>query len=315
MVGPSDVAAAQERIADRIRRTPTLDLGPGAFGVDARLICKLEGHQVAGSFKTRGAVNRLSRLPKGVDRVVAASGGNHGAAVAFAANAMGLRAEIFVPRISSPAKRRLIEAAGARLEIVGDVYAETAAAAAARAAETGAPDIHAYDHPDTIAGQGTVAWEFEADAGPLDAVLAAVGGGGLIAGVAAWYGARTDVIAVEPEQSQAFAAARAAGGPVDVSVSGVAADSLGARRIGDLSYAIAAPQVADSVVVADQAIRAAQQWLWREARIAAEPAAAAPLAALISGAYAPRPGARVGLVVCGANFDPAALSAPVDDAS
>lgn len=298
------IDAAAAAMSGLTRRTPVLALPRGAFGADAALFLKLEHLQQAGSFKARGAVNRL--IAERPARVVAASGGNHGAAVAFAAQALGIEAEIFAPELSSPAKRARIRGFGARLVVTGADYAEAAEAAAARAADTGATNAHAYDHPLTIAGQGTVAREFLAQVQreavePLDTVLVAVGGGGLAAGVAAWCAGAARVVAVEPERCAALHAALEAGRPVDAPVGGVAADALGARRVGALPYEILAPRLGGAALVEDAAIVAARRRLWDDLRLAVEPAAAAGLAALLSGAYRPERGERVGVILCGAN--------------
>lgn len=309
-MNPVEIRAAQTRIGAHLRETPVLQVEAGAFGAGgpaAPITLKLELLQHAGSFKPRGALNRIlsaqERAPLTTAGVIAASGGNHGVAVAWAAWQLGLRAEIFVPVVASAAKIGRIRNFGADIQIGGTGYAEALVASAARAAATGALVVHAYDQPETIAGQGTVAMEFEQQAPHLDTVLVACGGGGLVAGIAAWYQGRVKVVAVEPESCPTLFRARAAGAPVDVAVSGVAVDSLGARRIGDLAFGIVREFVADAVLVGDDAIRSAQQALWRELRIAAEPGGAAALAALLCGAYTPAPGERVGVLVCGGNVE------------
>jgi threonine dehydratase len=297
----TDIDAAAARIAPHVRRTPVLDVTP-------LVQFKLEFLQVGGSFKSRGAFNTLLSTAMPPAGVAAASGGNHGLAVALAARAQGVPATIFVPEIASPAKIAGIRAAGADIRIGGARYNDALAACTAFIAETGARSVHAYDAFETIAGQGTVAREWDAQAGtPLDTVLVAVGGGGLIAGMAAWWAGRVKVVGVEPEGSRALHAGLAAGGPVDVDVQSVAADSLGARRVGDMVYEIAQRQVADVVLVTDAAISAAQRALWSDFRVAAEPGGAAAYAALLSGAYKPVSGERVGVLLCGANVDLAAL--------
>jgi threonine dehydratase len=297
----TDIDAAAARIAPHVRRTPVLDVTP-------LVQFKLEFLQVGGSFKSRGAFNTLLSTAMPPAGVAAASGGNHGLAVALAARAQGVPATIFVPEIASPAKIAGIRAAGADIRIGGARYNDALAACTAFIAETGARSVHAYDAFETIAGQGTVAREWDAQAGtPLDTVLVAVGGGGLIAGMAAWWAGRVKVVGVEPEGSRALHAGLAAGGPVDVDVQSVAADSLGARRVGDMVYEIAQRQVADVVLVTDAAISAAQRTLWSDFRVAAEPGGAAAYAALLSGAYKPVSGERVGVLLCGANVDLAAL--------
>ena len=301
MITQADITAAHARIAGDIRRTPLLRLENG-------WCLKLENLQRGGSFKVRGAFNRMRRAGDLSTGVVAASGGNHGVAVALAARALGARADIFVPEVSSPAKQARIRAEGANLVVGGARYADALAASQAHATTTGATQVHAYDHPDVLAGQGTVAVEWQQDAAELTHILVAVGGGGLIGGMAAWYaGSGTKVIAVEPANSPALHAALAAGRPVDVEVGGVAADSLGARQVGALMCPIAAAHVAAAVLVADHAITAAQRWLWAECQTVAEPGGATALAALLSGAWVPPPGARVGVLVCGGNTAPGSV--------
>ena len=305
--GRADIDAAAARVGDRVRTTPVLAPGRGALDSAAHVVLKLECLQHAGSFKPRGAFNRVLAAARVPDAgLIAASGGNHGAAVAYVARELGLRAEIFVPEIVAPAKLARLADYGAQVRIGGARYADALAASQARALDTGALAVHAYDDADVIAGQGGVAREFEAQA-DLDTVLVAVGGGGLVAGVAAWYAGRTRVVAVEPRTSRALHAALEAGAPCDVDVAGVAADSLGARRVGELAFAIARATGVASVLVDDDAIRAAQRTLWSSARVFAEPGGATALAALLSGAYVPRPGERVGVIVCGANGDPSSV--------
>jgi len=295
------IEAAAARLAGRVRETPCVVLDG--------LVLKLEGLQHSGSFKARGAFNSLLSQPLPAAGVIAASGGNHGAAVAFAAQALGHPAEIFVPEIASPAKLQRIRDCGARVTVTGATYAEAFAACEARQRETGALLVHAYDQPATLAGQGTVAREFLAQSPGLDTLLVAVGGGGLIGGMAAWCAAvgGPKVVAVEPEGCATLNAALAAGHPVDVPVSGLAADSLGARRVGALMFPIAQRAVAQSVLVEDGAIKEAQRHLWRQLRVVAEPGGAAALAALLSGRYLPAKSERVGVLICGANCDPASV--------
>jgi threonine dehydratase len=304
------IEAAAARIAPHIRRTPVLVLPGTALGAPGELVLKLEQLQVSGSFKARGAFNALLQSGAGTAGVIAASGGNHGAAVAHAAGALGIRAEIYVPAISAPYKVVRIREAGAVVVQGGDTYAEAFAASESRRAETGAVSIHAYDQPEVLAGQGTVAREFEADSPGLTHVLVAVGGGGLIGGVASWFaGSGTQVVAVEPEGCPTLFSALKAGAPVDAPVGGVAADSLGARRVGSLMFEVAREVVRDSVLVTDDAIREAQRRLWSACRVVAEPGGATALAALISGAWVPPDGARVGVLVCGGNCDPGSVTA------
>lgn len=301
MTTRTEIAAAHARIRADIRRTPLLWLDPA-------LCLKLECLQRGGSFKPRGAFNRLRSAGDLSRGVVAASGGNHGVATALAAQALGARADIFVPEISAPTKRARIERFSAQLHVGGATYFDALAASTAYAEASGAVVVHAYDQPEVLAGQGTVALEWQQDAPDLTHVLVAVGGGGLIGGMAAWYaGQGVQVIAVEPETSRALHAAMQAGRPVDVPVSGVAADSLGARSVGALMFEIARQHVAESVLVTNDAITAAQRHLWQSAQIVAEPGGAAAMAALLSGAWLPPAGARVGVLVCGANCDPASV--------
>jgi len=297
----TDIEAAAARIAGHVRRTPVIESGAGSFGLDRSLSLKLELLQHSGSFKARGAFNTLLSQPVPAAGVAAASGGNHGAAVAHAARALGHAADIFVPETSSPTKIARIRASGAHLHVGGARYADAADACARHRAATGAMDIHAYDAPATIAGQGTVALEWQEQAPDLDTVLIAVGGGGLVSGCAVWLHEAVRVIAVEPEGACALHAALSSGRPVDVPVESLAADSLGAKRCGDLVYELAASRVAQSLVVSDEAIRDAQTRLWADVRIAAEPGGAAALAALTSGVYRPARDERVGVLVCGGN--------------
>ncbi|MBN9410070.1 MAG: threonine/serine dehydratase [Burkholderiales bacterium] len=292
-----------------VRETPLWKLPGASLGVNcAEVWLKLEHLQAGGSFKARGMLNRLLAGPLSPAGVVVASGGNAGIATAVAARALGTRCEVFVPSVSSPAKQERLRALGAHVVVAGDAYADALAACLARQQETGALLTHAYDQPEVVAGAGTLALEIEVQGGVPDSVLVSVGGGGLIGGVASWFAGRSRVIALEPGLAPTLHAALASGGPVDVSVGGVASDSLGARRIGDIAWQVAQRHVAQSLLLADDAIRAAQHWLWRELRLAVEPAAALPLAALQAGAYVPRGDERVCLIVCGANVDPSSLA-------
>ena len=312
---PGDIRSAHARIAPHLRKTPVVQTEAGAFGppraLDIGLTLKLELLQHTGSFKPRGALNSLlsaqSRGQLPAAGVIAASGGNHGAAVAWAAQRLGVAAEIFVPSVASPGKVERIRSFGATAHVGGVNYAQALAASTERARVSGALVVHAYDQPDTISGQGTVALEFGEQAPDIDTVVIACGGGGLVAGVAAWYAGRVKVVAVEPEACPTLYAAQRAGMPVDVEVGGIAVDSLGARRVGELAFAIAVQHIAPVVLVSDAAIRSAQSALWRELRVAAEPGSAVALAALLSGAYEPQPGERIGVLVCGGNVDPASL--------
>ena len=306
IISRSGIEAAAGRILPHIRHTPVLDLPAAALGAACAVTLKLEGMQVSGSFKARGAFNAL--LQSGAREVIAASGGNHGAAVAHAAGALGIGAEIYVPAISAASKVARIREAGAVVVQGGATYAEAFAASEARRAETGAVSVHAYDQAEVLEGQGTVAREFEADSPGLTHVLVAVGGGGLIGGMAAWFaGGPTQLVAVEPEGCPTFHEALRAGAPVDAPVGGLAADSLGARRVGALMFGVARDVVGCSVLVPDEAIRDAQRRLWSAARVVAEPGGATALAALISGAWVPPEGARVGVLVCGGNCEPGSV--------
>jgi threonine dehydratase len=296
----SDVAAAWRLVQPHVRRTPALELPAGSFGIAAPLALKLESLQVSGSFKGRGAFHKLlaSKVPSW--GIVAASGGNHGAAAAYAARALGYRAEIFVPTISSPAKVARLKSYGAIVHQVGAVYAEARAASEERAAETGALIVPAYEDPVVFAGAGSVALEF-AEQAAFDTLLVAVGGGGLIAGCAVAIGERTKIVAVETEGTPTLHEALRAGRPVEVKISGIAADALGASRIGVPNFEVAKKLVRDSVLVTDEAVTAAQRALWEELRVIAEPAGATGLAALMSGVYEPGKGERVATLICGAN--------------
>src|SRR5947209_752751 len=278
-------------------------LEEGAFGIDAHLFLKLESLQHAGSFKPRGAFNCILSSTVPESGVIAASGGNHGAAVAYAAHQLRHRAEIFVPTISPRAKVERLRQYGANVNVTGAVYAEALSASQERAAQTGALPVHAYDDPHVLAGQGTLGMELEEQLPQLDSVLIAIGGGGLIGGVAAWYRGRIRVLGVEPENAPTLFKALEAKRPVDVDVSGVAADSLGASRAGELMFPIAQQHVERVVLVTDEQIREAQKLLWQKLQIVAEPGGAAAFAAVLSGRYQPKPGERVGIVICGANAD------------
>ncbi|MEV0379655.1 pyridoxal-phosphate dependent enzyme [Nonomuraea sp. NPDC050643] len=341
MTGYDDVLVAAERIRGHVLRTPVLEISPGLF-------FKLELLQHSGSFKVRGAFNRIlsaGEVPE--PGVIAASGGNHGLAVAFAARALGVRAEIFVPEVTSAVKVAGLEALGAHITQTGAIYSEAAEAAAKRAAETGALTVHAYDQGEVVAGQGTTGLEIMEQTGGVDTVVAAVGGGGFAAGITvgtsagsasaggeaasrsvAGSGGASDgafdgsaagvggvagraggprIVAVEPERIPTLRRALEAGRPVPVEVSGVAADALGATQLGGLAFEILSGPRVESVLVSDEAIVAARRTLWERHRVAAEPAGSAAYAALLSGAYTPALGERVAVVVCGSNTDPATL--------
>lgn len=292
-----------------IHKTPLWKLPGKALGVDcAEVWFKLEHLQTGGSFKARGMLNRLLSNPVPASGVIVASGGNAGIATAAAAKELGVLCEVFVPEISSAAKRAKLAELGARVVVTGAAYADALQACLARQQETGALLMHAYDQPEVLVGAGTMALEIEQQGGVPDAVLVSVGGGGLIGGVASWFEQRSRVVALEPEGAPTLFKAREAGQPVDVAVSGIAADSLGAQRIGHLAWEATEAHVRDALLLTDESIRAAQLWLWNELKLAVEPAAALPLAALHSGRYVPRADEKVCLIICGANVDPASLN-------
>ena len=294
------IARAHAMIRPYIRRTPVLDWAEGGF-VPGAVTLKLELLQHAGSFKTRGAFTHLLSRDIPAAGVVAASGGNHGAAVAYAAMTRKIGARIFVPSISSPAKIARIRDFGAALVVGGDNYADALAASEEWRRDSGALAVHAFDQAETMLGQGTLAAELEEQAPDLDTVLVPVGGGGLIAGIASWYAGRIRIIGVEPEVSPTLAYALKAGRPVDAPVGGIAADSLAPRRVGEYVFPIVQAVVAKAVLVSDTDIAAAQKTLWAQARIAAEPGGAAAFSALLSRRYVPEPGERVGVLVSGGN--------------
>lgn len=296
---PDDIRAAATRIAPHVRRTPVMEAH--LPGIDRVLRFKFEHVQITGTFKLRGAFNTLLSGPVPAAGVVAASGGNHGAAAAYAAVSLGHPAHIFVPEYAGPAKIGLIRETGAALTVVEGTYAEAVEAATEYRDRTGAMEIHAYDAPGTVAGQGTVYSEWDDQGLEADTVLVAVGGGGLIAGALAWWQGRRKVVAVEPELSPTLHAALATGPETDVQVSGIAANALGARRIGRIAHDLAVAQGVGSVLVPDDAIAAAQRLLWTSLRQYVEPAGATALAALTSGAYVPAQDERVAVLICGAN--------------
>ncbi len=296
------IRAAAVRIAPHVRRTPVVEVDGGDFRLPGvRLVLKLEFLQHAGSFKTRGAFNSLLSRDLPAAGVVAASGGNHGAAVAYAAMKLGVHATIFVPEVASAAKIEQIRGYGARLEIGGERYADALEASERYAQRSGAAPIHAYDQAATLEGQGTVALELEEQAPELDALLVAVGGGGLIGGMAAWYAGRVPLVGVEPEAAPTLTRALEAGEPVDAPAGGIAADSLAPRRVGRLMFPLAQRYVSRTVLVADEAIREAQRSLWKTLRIVAEPGGSAAMAALTSGALELGSARTVGVLLCGAN--------------
>ena len=305
----TQIELAAATLRGHVRRTPLLEVDGADVGLPGvELVFKLEFLQHGGSFKARGALLNLLTRPVPPAGVVAASGGNHGVAVAFAAKRTGRAATIFVPSVCSPAKLAQIALHGATIKIAGDRYADALAASQDWQRETGALAIHAFDQVETLMGQATVALEFEQQAPALDAVLVAVGGGGLIGGMAAWYQGRTRLVAVEPEAAPTLTLALEAGHPVDAPAGGVAADSLAPRQVGALMFPIAQRFVTRAVLVPDDAILAAQRRLWDQFRLVAEPGGATALAALLSTRFVPPPAARVGIVVCGANTDPAKVT-------
>jgi threonine dehydratase len=291
------------RIRPHVRRTPVVEVDGADFGIDgATLSLKLELLQHTGSFKPRGAFANLLSHEIPPAGVVAASGGNHGVAVAYAAMKLSKPARIFVPRVASPAKIERIRSYGAELVITGERYNDALLESERWRAESGALAIHAYDQPETLLGQGSVALEFEEQDPRLDSLLIAVGGGGLIGGAAAWYAGRIPIVGVEPEAAPTLARALEAGRPVDAPAGGIAADSLAPKRVGELMFPIAQRYVQRVALVPDDAIRSAQEALWRVLRLATEPGGAAAFAAVLSGAYRPRVGERVGVVLCGGNL-------------
>jgi len=310
----ADIEAATQRFAldgrGFVRRTPLWQLPGSALGVACKEVwLKLEQVQAGGSFKARGMYNRLlaNAIPFG--GVIVASGGNAGIATAAAAKALGVKCEVFVPTVSSEAKQAKLRELGAKVVVTGAVYAEALEACLERQRVTGALMTHAYDQPEVVAGAGTLAQEIEQQGGRAPgSVLVSVGGGGLIAGIAAWFEQRSRVVALEPELAPTLYRAREAGAPVDVAVSGVAADSLGAKRIGAIAWEITQQHVPQALLLPDEAIRNAQLALWKDFKLAVEPAAALGLAALQTGAYVPAGDETVCLVICGANLDPASLA-------
>ncbi|SFP23972.1 threonine dehydratase [Mesorhizobium sp. NFR06] len=300
------IAAVEPRIRPYVRHTPVMrvdmaDFGHPAFPVDLKLECL----QHSGSFKARGAFTNLLERQVPEAGVVAASGGNHGAAVAYAAMKLGHKATIFVPEVSPPAKLARIRGYGAELVVGGARYAEALAASEDFAARTGALQVHAFNQEETLIGQGTLGLEIEADLPGIDTLLVAVGGGGLIGGIAAWFAGRIRIIAIEPEGAPTLYRALEAGRPVDAPAEGIAADSLAPKRVGEMMFPIAEAFVERSILVSDDDIVAAQKALWDRVRIIAEPGGAAAFAAMLSGRYTPADGERVAVLVCGSNTNPA----------
>ena len=301
-IGREEIAATARVISPHVRRTPVFAVDAADFGLpSASLFLKLELLQHAGSFKTRGAFANLLLREVPAAGVVAASGGNHGLAVAYAAMKLGMRAKIFVPSISSPAKLDRIRSYGADLVVGGDRYADALAAAERWLAGEHALSVHAFDQRETLLGQGTLAMEIEEQVPAVDTVLAAVGGGGLISGIAAWFGGKVRVVGVEPDGAPTLTRALEAGVPVDAGTDTFAADSLAPSRVGEIVLPIVQQFVDRVVLVSDDAIRRAQESLWRSATIVAEPGGAAALAALLSHAYRPQPGEKICVIVCGGN--------------
>jgi threonine dehydratase len=308
------IAATYELIRPHVRRTPVIEVDAADFALAGLpLVFKLELLQHTGSFKPRGALASLLSRPVPAAGVVAASGGNHGLAVAFAARKLGVPARIFVPNVSAATKRDRIRELGADLVISGERYADALAASREFAAASGAMEIHAFDQVETLLGQGTLGLEIEEQCAVgvirparfegLDTLLVAVGGGGLIGGMAAWFAGRVRLVAVEPRTAPTLYRAREAGRPVDAEAGGIAAESLAPRQVGQLMFPLTQKYVEQAVLVEDDAIREAQQALWRVMRVASEPGGATAFAALLSGAYRPAAGERVGIVLCGSNTD------------
>lgn len=296
------IARTYETIRPFIRRTPVIEVDGSDFGLDGvSLVFKLEFLQHSGSFKARGAFTNLLMRDIPDAGVVAASGGNHGTAVAFAAMKLKKPARIFVPEVASPTKLQRIREYGADLVVTGERYAAALAASEIWAAQSGALAVHAYDQVETLLGQGSVGLEFEEQSPKLDSLIVAVGGGGLIGGIAAWYGSRIRLVGVEPEAAPTLTRALEAGRPVDAEAGGIAADSLAPKRVGELMFPIAQTHVKSMVLVSDESIQEAQKALWNGLRVVAEPGGAAAFAALLSGRYRPGPGEKVGVLVCGGN--------------
>lgn len=312
---PQLIASAAKLIRGHVRVTPIIEV-PASDLVDlpqwagTSLVLKLEHLQYSGSFKARGAAHFIATQPIDPSGVVAASGGNHGAAVAWAAGRFGHAANIFVPTIAAPAKVDMLRRFGATVHQQGAVFREAHVASQTWQEANNAVAIHPYDDPVVMAGAGTTSQEFERQAGLLDAVLAACGGGGLVGSAAAWFGRRVEVVACETEGTATYAGAVAAGGPTDIEVSGLAADALGATRLGEHPWQALHAVDAPSVVVTDEQLADAQQRLWDRLRLIVEPSAAAPIAALIAGSWAPRTrlAKRVGIILCGGNTSPGSMS-------
>jgi threonine dehydratase len=306
--GRDAIAAAATRIAGHIRYTPTLELADDVGIAAGSVTLKLDLLQPTGSFKVRGAFSRLLAQEPLPERVVAASGGNFGLAVAYAARRLAIAADIFVPATSPAAKIDRLRAEGAEVHVIPGHYADALAASESWLEDRDALLAHAYDQFDVVAGQGTCGMEMAQQIQGADTVLVAVGGGGLIGGIAAWYQGDARVIGVETVGTPTLHAARDGGGPIDVEVGGLAVSSLGSRRLGDIAWDVSTRWIDDSLLVTDEATAAAQRWLWDTCRLVAEPGAATPIAALMSGAYQPEPNEHVAVLVCGANVDPGSVA-------
>ena len=301
-ITPDRIAETERRIRPHIRHTPALRVDLSEFGAaPGPLALKLECLQHSGSFKARGAFTNLLTRPIPASGVAAASGGNHGVAVAYAAMRLGVPATIFLPGVTSPAKAERVRSYGAKLVVAGERYADALAASEVFVAEHGALAVHAFGQVGTLLGQGTIGCEIDADLPGLDTLLVAVGGGGLIGGIAAWFRGRVRIIAVEPERSPTLWRALAAGEPVDAEAEGIAADALAPRRVGEIMFPIAQAFVERVVLVTDDDIRAAQAALWDKVRVVAEPGGAAAFAALLAGKYRPEKDERVAALVSGGN--------------
>ena len=301
-VSRESIAAVEPVIRPHIRRTPVVELCSSNLGLDpCPLTLKLELLQHSGSFKVRGAFANLLLRPIPAAGIVAASGGNHGAAIAYAASQLGLPARIFVPTCCSPAKLERIRGYGATLVVTGELYADALEASEVWAAESGALPVHAFDQAETLMGAGTVGLELEAQAPALDTLVVPVGGGGLLGGISSWYAGRCKLVGVEPELAPTLTRALEAGRPVDAEAGGIAADSLAPKRVGELGFPALRAYVSQVVLVSDEEIRQGQEAIWSTLRIVAEPGGAAALAAVLAGRYRPEPGERVGVVVSGGN--------------
>jgi threonine dehydratase len=303
-IARDQIARTYDLIRPHVRHTPVIEVDSADFGLDCGVLpMKLELLQHAGSFKPRGAFANLLLREVPAAGVVAASGGNHGVAVAYAAHKLGIPAHIFVPTVAAETKQQRIRELGAELIVAGDLYDDALQASQAFVASSGALPIHAFDQPETLLGQGSVGLELERDGVAFDTLLTGVGGGGLIGGIAAWFAGKVRIIAVEPRAAPTLHRALQAGEPVDAPAGGIAADSLAPRRVGEIMFPIAQRFIERVVLVEDEAIKAAQRTLWSVLRLASEPGGVAALSALISGAYRPAKGERVAVLLCGSNTD------------